>query len=174
MRTPRISKDQLDVLQRLASCDEPLAYSKGGYWSNQNQAQHAQRHGGAPIWHTIKGTVDALERKGLLKQTGSSTNYPIGSYPLLSDRVLSALGLAVATGTDLPAQGLVEAVAAYTGRILHYSAYRVLDDADWAALVERLRCLRGDPRTGVHRSYRTPLRPGRNHRKWIQIQSPVV
>jgi hypothetical protein len=36
MKKTKLSIAQLDVLQKLASCEEPLAYSMGGYWSNQN------------------------------------------------------------------------------------------------------------------------------------------
>ena len=132
----KLSTVQLDVLQRLASCDEPLVYFKGGFWTLQSIGEHSLDAGRAPDWYVTRGTLKALERMGLLKETRTSTNYPIGAYPQLADRVLSAKGLAVATGTDTPAHGLVEAVAAYTGRVLHYSSYRVLDNADWAALVE--------------------------------------
>jgi hypothetical protein len=132
----KLSPSQLNVLARLASCDEPLAYCRGGWWTTQAASRQTQESGKTPTWHAVKGTVRALEKMGLLKPTETSTNYPIQSYPQLSDRVLSAKGLAVATHTDTPALGLVEAVAAYTGRILHYSSYRVLDNADWSALVE--------------------------------------
>jgi hypothetical protein len=132
----KLSSAQLDVLQRLASCDEPLSYFRGGFWTLQSIGEAGLDASIAPAWYTTKGTVDALERKGLLKQTNTSTNYPMEAYPTLENRVLSAKGLAVATGTDTPAHGLVEAVVAYTGRVLHYSSYRVLDNADWAALVE--------------------------------------
>jgi hypothetical protein len=136
MKKTKLSIAQLDVLQKLASCEEPLAYSMGGYWSNQNQAAYAQRYDCAPIWHTTKGTVDALERMGLLKQTGTSTNYPIGAYPALSDRALSAKGLALATGTNEPMDGLVDAVTAwFGGKPLHFSGFTVLRPKEWTKLL---------------------------------------
>jgi hypothetical protein len=128
---------QSEVLLRLASCDERLSYYRGGFWTLPSIGDVDLNAGRSPSWYVTIGTVKALERMGLLKQTKTAANYPIGAYPQLSDRVLSTKGLAVATGTDTPAHGLVEAVAAYTGGLLHYSSYNVLNDADWAALVER-------------------------------------
>lgn len=133
----KLSKTQLDVLARLASCDEPLSYFKGGFWAILGPGKADIEAGQYPSWSTTIGTVRALEKLGLLKQTGSAANYPINAFPALSDRVLSAKGLAVATGTSLPAQGLVEAVAAYTGHILHYRSYEILNDAQWRTLIEQ-------------------------------------
>jgi hypothetical protein len=136
MKKTRLSAIQLDVLRKLASCEEPLAYSKGGYWSNQNQARHSQHHNCAPIWHTTKRAVDALERMGLLKQTNTSTNYPIGAYPALADRVLSAKGLALATDSEEPMRGLVEAVVAwFGGKPLHFASFNVLGEKAWTKLL---------------------------------------
>ena len=42
------------------------------------------------------GTVKAMEKQGLLAQTGISTNYNIQLYPALSDRVLTEKGLVTA------------------------------------------------------------------------------
>jgi hypothetical protein len=132
----KLSTAQLDVLQRLASCDEPLAYFRGGFWTLQNIGEAGLGAGTTPNWYTTKGTVDALERKGLLKQTRTSNNYPIGAYPTLANRVLTAKGLALATGTEEPMAGLVEAVTAwFGGQPLHYRSFNVLGSKAWAKLL---------------------------------------
>jgi hypothetical protein len=132
----KLSATQLDVIQRLASCDEPLSYFRGGFWTLPSIGEAGFDIGSAPAWYTTKNTVDALERKGLLKQTETSTNYPIGAYPALADRVLSAKGLALATGSDEPMEGLVEAVTAwFDGEPLHFSGFTVLRPKEWTKLL---------------------------------------
>ena len=84
------------VLQMLASCDEPLAYFKGGFWAVPSlMAVVASRGYQDRRWVTM-GTVKSMEKAGLLAQSGSSTNYDIRSYPQLSDRVLTEKELALA------------------------------------------------------------------------------
>ena len=133
----KLTPTQLDTLQRLASCDEPLSYFRGGFWTLQSIGEADLDAGRVPSWYVTMGTVKALERMGMLKKTGTANNYAAGYYPALVNRVLSARGLAVATGTDTPALGLVEAVVAYTGHILHYSSFSVLDSHEWNLLIEQ-------------------------------------
>lgn len=114
----KLSPSQRMVLQMLASCDEPLVYFKGGYWttpaiygesqvgegfhyaatsrSSTGQGQGRLLPGRHPAQYVSTGTVKAMEKLGLLAQTGSSTNYPIRLYPQLSDRVLTEAGLVTA------------------------------------------------------------------------------
>jgi hypothetical protein len=128
----KLSRTQLDVLRRLASCDEPLSYFRGGYWTLQSVGETERVKDRLPSWYTTMGTVKALERRDLLKKTTTASNYPIGAYPQLADRILSAKGLALATGTAEPMEGLVDAVVRwFGGKPLHYRSFNVLDDVAW-------------------------------------------
>lgn len=80
----------------LASCDEPLVYVKGGFWTLPSLAEMIGKIGCRDRRYVTMETVKAMERMGLLAQAGSSTNYPIRLYPQLSDRVLTEAGLATA------------------------------------------------------------------------------
>ena len=84
------------VLRMLASCDEPLAYFKGGFWTVPSLMREMAKQGYQDRRWVTMGTVKSMEKKGLLAQTGSATNYDIRSYPQLSDRVLTEKGLALA------------------------------------------------------------------------------
>lgn len=97
----KLSPSQFEVLRQLASCDEPLVYFKGGWWTLPSLG-HAfitgsHKQAGRLTWYTVIGTVRSLERLGLLTQTGVSTNYDIRLYPELSDRVLTPKGFALIT-----------------------------------------------------------------------------
>ena len=92
----KFSPSQLTVLQLLSSCDEPLAYFKGGFWTVPSIIKEIAGRGYRDRrWVTI-ATIKSMEKKGLLAQTGSATNYDIQFYPTLSDRVLTEKGLAAA------------------------------------------------------------------------------
>ena len=92
----KLSPSQIAVLQMLATCDEPLAYFKGGFWTIPSLGREMSERGYRDRrWVTME-TVQSMEKQGLLAQTGSATNYPIEHYPNLSDRVLTEAGLATA------------------------------------------------------------------------------
>lgn len=126
----KVSSSQMAVLKRLASCEEPLVYWNG-FWTLPSLEVETGRR--VPAWYAQTNTVMSLEKAGLLKQTGEARHYSLRTHPALSDRVLSAEGLAMATGCDVPLAGLVEAVAAYTGRPLHFTRFQVLPAAAWRA-----------------------------------------
>ena len=92
----KLSPSQITVLQVLATCDEPLAYFKGGFWTTPSLAKKISERGHKDRRWVTMGTVQSMEKQGLLAQTGSATNYPIKHYPNLSDRVLTEAGLATA------------------------------------------------------------------------------
>jgi hypothetical protein len=99
----KLSPSQITVLQMLASCDEPLAYFKGGFWTTPSLAARMSERGYKDRRWVTMGTVQSMEKQGLLVQTGSATNYPIEHYmclqyldPNLSDRILTPAGLAAA------------------------------------------------------------------------------
>jgi DNA-binding MarR family transcriptional regulator len=92
----KLSPSQLAVLRILASRDEPLAYFKGGFWTIPSIMKEVAEHGYSNRRWVTMGTVKSMEKKGLLAQTGSSTNYDIRFYPALSDRILTEKGLALA------------------------------------------------------------------------------
>lgn len=133
----KLSPTQSEVLRKLATCEEPLVYFKGGYWTLPSiMEEHFKKSGSrGPTWHVSTGTVVALEKLGLLTQTGRATSYRIEHYSHLSDRVLSAQGLADATGSQVPMDKLIELVKDYTGHILHYRSFQRLDDDEWAAVI---------------------------------------
>ena len=88
-----------------------------------------------PAWHVSTGTVVALRKLRLLTQTGRASSYNIEHYSHLSDCVLTAQGLAEATGSQVPMGELIEYVKDYTGHILHYRSFQRLDDTEWAAII---------------------------------------
>ena len=97
----KLSAPQQEVLRRLAACDEPLAYFKGGYWTRPSIGRECFDREGRTImfsapWYVSINTVRSLEHLGLLEQTGSSVNYDIRYFPALSDRVLTQAGLRAA------------------------------------------------------------------------------
>lgn len=92
----RLSPSQIAVLQMLAACDESLAYFKGGFWTIPSLAKKISGRGYKDRRWVTMGTVQAMEKQGLLVQTGTATNYPIEHYPNLSDRILTKAGLAAA------------------------------------------------------------------------------
>lgn len=125
----------MKVLQQLASCDEPLVYF-GGFWTVPS-LETGMRKDVAPTWYTHANTVKSLEKLGLLKQTGTSRHYPIKSYPALSDRILSAQGLSLATGYDVPMEKLVQAVTDYTGHALQYRSFQRLNPREWKEVISQ-------------------------------------
>jgi DNA-binding MarR family transcriptional regulator len=92
----KLSPSQIAVLQMLVDCNEPLAYFKGGFWTVPSRAKEISERGYKNRQWITMGTVQSMEKKDLLAQTGTSTNYPIEHYPNLSDRVLTEAGLAAA------------------------------------------------------------------------------
>ena len=92
----KLSPSQITVLQMLATCDEPLAYFKGGFWTIPSLGKKIAEQGYKDLRWVTMATVQSMERKGFLARTGSATNYPIEHYPNLSDRVLTEAGLATA------------------------------------------------------------------------------
>ena len=92
----KLSPSQITVLQMLATCDEPLAYFKGGFWTIPSLGRKISERGYKDRRWVTMDTVQSMERKGLLAQTGFATNYPIEHYPNLSDRILTEAGLAAA------------------------------------------------------------------------------
>lgn len=92
----KLSPSQIVVLQMLAACDEPLAYFKGGFWTVPSVMEKVSKRGYKDRRWVTMGTVKAMEKQGLLAQTGISTNYNIQLYPALSDRVLTEKGLVTA------------------------------------------------------------------------------
>jgi hypothetical protein len=92
----KLSPSQITVLQMLTSCNEPLAYFKGGFWTIPSIAKKIPERGCKDRRWVTMGTVQSMEKQGLLAQTVPATNYPIKHYPNLSDRVLTEAGLAAA------------------------------------------------------------------------------
>jgi len=89
----KLSSPQLEILRQLASCDEPLAYFTGSYWTMPSIGRRAGSRGFNGLWHTTLVTIRSLEERSLLEQTKTATNYDIVCYPNLADRVLTPKGL---------------------------------------------------------------------------------
>lgn len=94
-----LSPTQIDILQRLVACNEPMAYFKGGFWSLPSIGRDI-----APTefdkwrdrWSVTLQSLTALERIGLLARIPTSTNYDAAAYPGLRDFVLTERALQVA------------------------------------------------------------------------------
>lgn len=87
------SPEQAFVLAKLAASNGQIAYYRGGFWSTPGQQTSVT---GAPSdWHTTKGTVEAMERRGWLTKLPTGSNYDPARYPGLNDRTLTDAGRAL-------------------------------------------------------------------------------
>jgi hypothetical protein len=91
--------EQARVLAQLAKTDGKIAYYKGGYWTSPGQAHSDDAFQRFP-WHTSKGTVEAMERRGWLAKLDTGSNYDPMRFPGLNDRVLTNAGRALAQVTS--------------------------------------------------------------------------
>jgi hypothetical protein len=94
-----LSPTQVEILRRLASCDEPICYFKGGFWSLPSiGAGIAPTESGKwrDRWSVTIQSLTALERSGILGRLATGTNYDVTKYPNLRDFVLTEKGLLIA------------------------------------------------------------------------------
>lgn len=137
----KLSPSQRDVLERLAACDEPIAYFKGGFWTLPSLG-NAVPPLKSPAWSTLPQTLKSLVKLGLLKRAAFSTNYDIARHPDLGDYALTPEGLSLVTGCDVLPSQLVNAVVRYTGNMVTVSSYHVLPQREWIEFLEnQARCL---------------------------------
>lgn len=93
------SPTQVEILRHLVSCDEPMAYFKGGFWSLPSIGQGTDPTSGRSWegrWYVQIQSLMALERSGILGRLETATNYDAAHYPGLRDFVLTERGLQVA------------------------------------------------------------------------------
>lgn len=92
-----LSQTQIEILQQLGACDEPMAYFKGGFWTLPSIGRGVGLNGPwTGLWYVTIQSLMALERSGILGRLETGTNYDAVHYPGLRDFVLTEKGLLIA------------------------------------------------------------------------------